>query len=417
MYTEENEFDYDDYGKKNNGGFINKDLIIKIVLIVICLLIIIFLVFKVKNLNNKGNNNNNNSNSPVLVFNNNIEMLRNAGEDYFFTKRNMPKEVGDTVTVSIKELKNGNYVTDVLDYDGGKCGYNTSYVSVTKNSNDYLMKINLVCSSMEDSVEYYYDLKFNCLTCNGEDYTPSDNNTVDDNKNNNSDNNNNNNDNNNNNNNNNNNTAVCGNYGEWTTEFKNDPSLEYETRVLIKAYKTEKIYGEYSTPTKTKPEEQTGIEIKSYETTETTSEYTDWTTTNEKPEDKTGREIKTSTENTPYSSKSCKNVTTTYTKKITGTDKKAIKCSAVKGEYMKYVCTYKKTEKKCSTTTKYKTTTTYTYRDLVEKQQQVTYYQTRTVTDNTVYTNYILESEIPSGYIKLNGSEITQYRYRQVCSK
>ena len=222
---------------------------------------------------------------------------------------------------------------------------------------------------------------------------------------------------NNNNNNNNNNTAVCGNYGEWTTEFKNDPSLEYETRVLIKAYKTEKIYGEYSAPTKTKPEEQAGIEIKSYETTETTSEYTDWTTTNEKPEDKTGREIKTSTENTPYSSKSCKNVTKTYTKKITGTDKKAIKCSAVKGEYMKYVCTYKKTVKKCSTTTKYKTTTTYTYRDLVEKQQQVTYYQTRTVTDNTVYTNYILESEIPSGYIKLNGSEITQYRYRQVCSK
>ena len=44
MYTEENEFDYDDYDKKNNGGFINKDLIIKIILIVICLLIIIFLV-------------------------------------------------------------------------------------------------------------------------------------------------------------------------------------------------------------------------------------------------------------------------------------------------------------------------------------------------------------------------------------
>ena len=85
MYTEENEFEYEDYSEDNNqnknNGFINKNLITKIVLIVICLIIIVFLVFKIKNLNsNKNNQNNNGTENLALVFNNNMKSLKNAGE-------------------------------------------------------------------------------------------------------------------------------------------------------------------------------------------------------------------------------------------------------------------------------------------------------------------------------------------------
>ena len=418
MYTEENEFDYDDYDnyKENNNHNkgINKNLITKIILIIICLIIIIFLVFKIKNLGSN-NNKNNDSKTPVVVFNDNMELLRSTGEEYFFTKKNFPKELKEEKVITVKELKEKGLITDIFDYNGGKCGYNTSYISVIKNKSDYLMQINLVCSSMEDSVSYYYDNDFNCLTCNGEDYTPD----VDDD----SDNNNNNNNNSNNNNNNNNNSYVCDStWSSWTTEYKNDSNLEFEKRILIKAYKTDKVYGEWSEAVKEKPTASDTLEVKEEQKTETVTEYTNWSSkSTSKPESKDGREIDTQTVKKSYKTKSC-TTGDNYTKIVKGRDSKALSCKPIKisssnkknGYY--YSCTYKG-EETCKTITKYKNITYYSYRDKVEKEITTTYYQTRTVSENTVYTDYILESDIPSGYIKLSGSEITQYRYRQVCSR
>ena len=236
-------------------------------------------------------------------------------------------------------------------------------------------------------------------------------------------NNNNNNDNNNNNNNNNNNTLVCDNtWGNWTTEYKNDPSLEFEKRILIKAYKVNKTYGEWSQPVKEKPTASNTLEVKEEQKKETTTEYTDWSSkSTSKPTAKEGREIDTQTVKKSYKKKSC-TPGENYTKNVKGRDSKALYCkpindtSANKGNGYYYTCTYKG-EETCKTITKYKNITYYSYRDKVEKEITTTYYQTRTVSENTVYTDYILEKDIPSGYIKLSGSEITQYRYRQVCSK
>lgn len=428
MYTEENEFDYENYdnyeeNNNNQNKGINKNLITKIILITICLIIIIFLVFKIKNLgSNNNNNNNNNSKTPVVVFNDNMELLRSKGEEYFFANKNFPKELKEEKVITVKELKEKGLITDIYDYDGSKCGYNTSYVSVVKNKSDYLMQINLVCSSMEDSVSYYYDNDFKCLTCNGEDYTPD----IDDNNNN--DNNNNNTDNDNkdtkdDNNNNNNNSFVCNNtWGNWTTEYKNDPSLEFEKRILIKAYKVNKTYGEWSQPVKEKPTASNTLEVKEEQKNETTTEYTDWSSkSTSKPAAKEGREIDTQIVKKSYKEKSC-TTGENYTKTVKSRDPKALYCKPInntgtnKGNSYYYTCTYKG-EETCKTITKYKNITYYSYRDKVEKEITTTYYQTRTVSENTVYTDYILEKDIPSGYIKLSGSEITQYRYRQVCSK
>ena len=58
MYTEEEEFNYDDYleenGESNNKKtFIDWHFIIKVILIVLLVILIIFLVFKIKNKNVK----------------------------------------------------------------------------------------------------------------------------------------------------------------------------------------------------------------------------------------------------------------------------------------------------------------------------------------------------------------------------
>ena len=412
MYTEENEFDYEDYGNNNqNKGSINKSLITKIILIVICLAIIIFLVFKIKGLSaNKNNNNDNSAENIALVFDNNMQSLRRAGETYFFTDKNVPTNLKEEKSVSIAKLQEEGIITEVLDYNGNKCGYNTSTVSMVKNKNDYLMTVRLVCASMEDTVEYYYDKDFNCLTCNGETYVSDDSSEED---NNNNDNNNSNNDNSNNN-----PINVCGTWSDWSTAYVDDDTLDRESRTLIKAYKDEKVYGEWSEPTKVVPTNTTGIEVQTKEVAETVTEYTDWSSkSTTKPSSKEGREIKTSTASEPYKSTTCTNKKSTYTKTVTGRDNSALSCVKDYNNFGKYICTYEETKKVCSNTTKYKTVTYYSYRDKVEKQQTVTYYQTRTVTSNPIYTDYILESEIPSGYTKVAGSELVQYRYRQKCIK
>ena len=438
MYTEENEFDYNDYTNNNNYSDYNdyvdydnnsqspkkdyKGLIIKAILVIICIIIIIFLVFKIKNLSSqKGNNND--ANNSVLVFNNNIELLRSASETYFFTNNNLPKENGEVVTVNVNKLVSEGLVKNVLDYDGEKCGYNTSYVSLTKNSRDYLMKINLVCSSLENSVTYYYNLDGKCLTCNGEKYTPSEE-TVENNNNNsnvnnnqeNSNNNQNNNTNNSTNNdqNNSNNTLVCNTWSDWTTEYKNDNKLEREERTLIIAYKDNNIYGEWSdfTTLEIIPTDTLEVETEQREVTKNeTSEWSSWTT--EKPEEILGREIETkSTKVKNGTTKKCETVPK-YTKSLTYKDASALSCSQTGTN--KWVCIY---NKKCSTVSKYNYVTYYRYQDTLENKEMVTFYKSRTITKGEpTYTDYILESEIPDGYQKLDGSDLKQYRYKEKCGK
>jgi len=413
MYTEENEFDYNDYEEENNDyqkKSFNKGLIIKIVVVLLCVILLIFLFFKIKNsFQNKDNG--------LLVFNNNVSMMREAGEIHFFQNKNLPSEVGKSSVITVKDLIANDLLTDIKDKNGDTCGYTASYVSLTKADSDYAMKVYLSCPSIENTVTYYYDLEGNCLTCNGEDYTPSDITLSDDNSNNTDDNDNNSNNEDNSNNNNQNNTTTCSTWSSWTTEYRDGAGLERETRTVVKGYKENPIYGIWSEWSKEEAvgnsslqvETKTGIE-------ETTSYPNEWKTSSEKPAEKEGREIDTVT--STKTKKTCSDVKTgeTIWKEVAKLSEKgdAITCKIV--SLGKYSCEYYVTEKKC--TTKTYNVTTYKYRDAVKTQEEVTYYRFRTVTyGDPLYTDYILESEMPDGYTKVIGSEITQYRYREKCTK
>ncbi len=419
MYTEENEFDYDAYldeveNDENGEGeprkpFSNKNLILKIILILLIVALLIFLFFSLKNNFKKEDKKEENKVDSGLVFDSNIDILRETAIKYFFIDGNLPTEKGETKTINVKSLIDEKLITEVLDYDSKVCGYNTSYISMTKNSNDYMLEIYLNCPSNEEKRVYYYDLDFNCLTCNGENYIsedeeePADSNDNNDNSNNNSENNE--------------STTVptvpvCQEFGEWTTEIKSDPNLEVESRVLVKGYKEEIVYGEWSPET---TEVITGndkleVAVTNRDTEITTT--TDWSKySTKKPKSKEGREIKTKSESEPYSTKSCS--TETYTVNRTSWDNNALKCTT-KG-IGKVTCTYQK--QVCDNVTKYKTVKYYKYRDTITETKNVTYYKSRTIDKKLIYTDYILESNMPDGYQKLDGSEITQYRYRTKCVK
>ena len=448
MYTEENEFNYDDYldeedNNNSNKPFIDFKFLLKLILIIILICLIIFLVFKIRNKNLKGNKSKEdteiNEQSGLAVVDN-INLIRNAAYDYFFKNNHLPENVGETKSITIKELNSEGVLINVKDENGVKCGYNTSSAKITKHVQDYELKITLNCLTSSDEKVFYYDLNGNCLTCNGENYTPSEeNNTENNNQTNNNENNNqtnnntnnnqtnnnenndqtNNNENNNQTNNNTNNDQtntqyVCDNtFGEWTRVRNTSTNLIEESRILVKGYKTETVYGEWSSPTTKKIQSNSNLDVKKYtKTTKKTSKScSDESTT--KPASKTGR---TNTSRT-VTNKSTKKVCTggkTYTKKLTKWDNNAISCKSY--GIGNVVCTYK-TKKTCTNKTIYNKVTYYKYCDTKTKNITTTYYQSRSIDTNVTYTDYMLESELPEGYIKLDGSEITEYRYKEKCGK
>lgn len=404
MYTEENEFDYNEYieeaeqynnpNKKSIWG-----LILKIILIIICIALIIFIVFKIKN---RDHNNQLDPNESLLVFNNNVAILRSVAEDYYFENDNKPKEINEEVSLNIQELINKGLITEIKDYDSTKCGYNTSYISMTRNKNDYMLKIHLLCSSMENSVVYYYDLDGNCLTCNGETYVPNDEEEVIDQENNNSEDSNTNND-----------TKVCGVFGNWTDEYIQDDSLEVETRTLVIGYKPNITYGEWSELTPVEIKETDTLDVETVEKEETVSTKTEISSeSTKKPESKEGREIFTRSVKTSYYDTVCSNKTVSKT--LTYWDNQADSCK-ING-IGSYTCSYKK--KVCSDVKKYKTTTYYSYQDTITTTVTTTYYKSRDIIQGEPsYTDYILENEMPNGYQKVIGSDKIQYRYKEKCAK
>ena len=332
MYTEENDFDYNDYiddieetnSNKSNRPFLDWKFILKVILIIVLVCLIIFLVYKIKNKNlEKGKiKEDTEIKSDGLAINDNLNLVRDAAYSYFFEKNNLPLNVGDSKTITIKELVGENFLISIKDKNGIECGYNTSNATITKNANDYELKVTLNC--LNDNLEktFYYDLEGKCLTCNGESYTssveeikpadeskseeesqtPSEKEKDDTTR------------------------YVCDNtYSEWTTTRRTGTNLEEDTRVLVKGYKTETTYGEWSAPTTNEILGSGNLEVQSFnETTENIIETCSGESTT-KPASKEGRII-TSRKVTESTNKKVCTGGETYTKTLTKWDNTAIKC-------------------------------------------------------------------------------------------
>ena len=86
-----------------------------------------------------------------VIFNNNLRDIKDAAISYF-TNEKLPKKVGDKVTISLKQMKDKKLIIAVVDSTGKACSDDKTYVEVTKEKNEYVMKIFLSCSDMEDYI-------------------------------------------------------------------------------------------------------------------------------------------------------------------------------------------------------------------------------------------------------------------------
>lgn len=85
------------------------------------------------------------------IFIDNILMMKDAAKDYYTTER-LPKNVGDSVSMTLGEMLDKNLIVPFTDSNGNQCDLEESYVKVTNNDEEYLMKVNLSCSDQENYI-------------------------------------------------------------------------------------------------------------------------------------------------------------------------------------------------------------------------------------------------------------------------
>ena len=129
---------YTEYEEKK--GFPIRDFLIKLVLIVVFVLLLFWLL-PIPNL--KGLNN--------TIFNANVQTMKDAAISYFTTER-LPKNVGDKVTLSLKEMLDMKLLLPFTDKNGDTCDVEKSYVTLEKKETEYLMTVHLKCKGQEDEI-------------------------------------------------------------------------------------------------------------------------------------------------------------------------------------------------------------------------------------------------------------------------
>lgn len=132
---------YTEYEEKK--GFPFRDFLIKLVLIIVFVLLLFWLL-PIPNM--KGVNNS--------IFNANVQTMKDSAINYFTTER-LPKNVGDKVTLTLKEMLDLKLLLPFTDKNGETCDVNKSYVTLEKQDTEYLMTVHLKCKGQEDEIKVH----------------------------------------------------------------------------------------------------------------------------------------------------------------------------------------------------------------------------------------------------------------------
>lgn len=137
MYTEENA----------RGRFPLRDILLKAIVVIIFLILIVFIITKLTSSNKESGNKA--SSNYDKVFSENLEKMESAAFSYY-KKDKLPLEVGQKEELTLRDMVNRNLLEAFTDADGKSCDVNNSYIRLTKNDDDYTLKVNLKCGNKED---------------------------------------------------------------------------------------------------------------------------------------------------------------------------------------------------------------------------------------------------------------------------
>ena len=143
------------YIEDENKGTL-KGMFIKIVLVVLFIFILMMLFptkgFVTNYVDEKVSENKTGDN-----FNNNLLAMATAGSGYFTSSR-LPEGEGDKVKMTLGEMYDNKLLVKFSDSNNRVCDNKKSYIEVTKEKEEYTMKVNLSCSDKEDYIMLHMGL-------------------------------------------------------------------------------------------------------------------------------------------------------------------------------------------------------------------------------------------------------------------
>ncbi len=146
-----------------------RDFLLKLILVIIFVLLLLWLlparINSTLNNTNSGNSNGGSENTTNTsatgnvdltaltnrIFNANIQEMKEAAILYYTTER-LPQTVGSDSKMTLKEMIDKHLLLEFTDKNGNTCDANNSYVQITKEENEYLMKVYLKCNDDEDYI-------------------------------------------------------------------------------------------------------------------------------------------------------------------------------------------------------------------------------------------------------------------------
>lgn len=134
---------------ENNRNFALKNFVLKLLLIVILVFLIIWLFPTKSYVNNLIDSKL--GTSKEQIFNTNINTMKEAAISYYSGER-LPET---SSKITLEEMLNKNLLIEFKDSNNKKCDTKKSYAKITKNEEDYTLKVNLTCSDTKGHIISY----------------------------------------------------------------------------------------------------------------------------------------------------------------------------------------------------------------------------------------------------------------------
>ena len=85
------------------------------------------------------------------IFADNLEKMKDAAISYYTDDR-LPQNVGDSESMTLSDMIGKHLIVPLIDKNNKACDVTASYVKITKNDDEYIMKVNLKDSEKEDYI-------------------------------------------------------------------------------------------------------------------------------------------------------------------------------------------------------------------------------------------------------------------------
>ena len=159
MYTEEYE----------NRGFPFRNFLLKLILIIIFVFLLVWLLPKFiapavnKDLKNNSSNTTQINALTSQIFSDNLNKMKEAAISYYTDER-LPEKNGESKQMTLSEMIGLKLIAPLIDKNNKAVDVEASYVKITKDDNEYILKVNIKDSEKED----YILVHLGCYTyCKG----------------------------------------------------------------------------------------------------------------------------------------------------------------------------------------------------------------------------------------------------------